>query len=174
MKKTGILILLMGLILSCGQPSSSTSSSNVANLETKVMALEAKLATIESDIATLRINIANANNEAAFVSTEEEGYSIAKTDLGAFAIVSKGATPYLDGYKVKLLIGNLTSATFNGFKLNIAWGKGKDRKNKEFGLTNRLYPGIYSKIEVALTPAKPEDIKMLSVGLNLHQIWMRQ
>ena len=92
---------------------------------------------------------------------------------------TRGATPYLDGYKIKLRIGNLTNANFNGAKLNVGWGLpysqnvnintwSKSQKTKTFDLTNVIRSGSFTDMEVALTPAKPDEIKQFTVGIELN------
>ena len=91
-------------------------------------------------------------------------------------------SPYLDGFTAKLRIGNLTSANFNGVKVTASWGPPlaagfeeylNKRKNKEVGLTTTLNAGTFADISVALTPAKPEEVKEFDVGLKLDQLSLR-
>jgi hypothetical protein len=131
----------------------------------------------------LQLRVSQLESGDATVSTEEQVYGIAKTNFGTFTVTAKSVTPYLDGFKVKLSFGNLTSATFNGAKINVSWGPPYDeknaetyvssQKNKEFSVTTRFPSGAFSDVEVVLTPAKPEEVKSLSVGIQLDQLAMR-
>ena len=119
----------------------------------------------------------------ATVSTEEQGYDVSRTKFGPFTVSTRGATPYLDGYKVKLRIGNLTNANFNGAKLKLGWGPQydsqkpeeweKSQKKREISITNMLASGSFTDVEVVLTPAKPEEIKSFTVGFELDQLQLR-
>jgi hypothetical protein len=142
------------------------------NIE-KQKTIEERVTGLEVAVNNLNNRISNIDSIRAYVSTEDEGYGIAKTKHGSFTVSCEGVTPYLDGYKVKLSIGNLTSATFNGFKLIVrphAIGK----EDKEYNLTNTLAPGSYTHVTISVTPAKPDEIKRLMVGLELDQISLRK
>lgn len=105
-----IVLLVSGIfVIGCDQGSTSSELSN-------------QIKELRSDLFALQFRVLALESAEATVSTEEEGYDIAKTKFGPFTVSCRGATPYLDGFKVKLRIGNLTNAMFNGAKLNISWG----------------------------------------------------
>lgn len=58
-------------------------------------------------------------SESVAVSTIGPGYSIARTPHGVFLISASVVSPYLDGYKIRLKVGNMLSATMKGAKLPI-------------------------------------------------------
>jgi hypothetical protein len=156
----------------CNQGSTSSELSN-------------QIKELRSDLFVLQFRVSALESGEATVSTEEETYDIAKTKFGPFTVSSRGATPYLDGFKVKLRIGNLTNAKFHGAKLNIAWGPpydnkksnyedwSKNQKKKTIDLTTSFSPGAFNDIEIALTPAKAEEIKAFTVGIELNQLALR-
>jgi len=167
-----VLLIISMLLAGCNKGSTSSDVSNrITELSTDLLLLQLRVSALESGEAT--------------VSTVEEGYDIAKTKFGPFTVSSRGATPYLDGFKVKLRIGNLTNAKFNGAKLNISWGPPydskkikyeewkKNQKKQTFDLTNSFSPGTFNDIEIALTPAKSEEIKSFTVGIELNQLALR-
>lgn len=145
--------------------------------------LSADVRKLQMDLLQLQFRVDALESGDASVSAEEQGYGVAKTSFGAFTISTRSVTPYLDGFKIKLRIGNLTTANFNGAKLTVTWGPPYDVKNpseyfknqkkKEFSLTNQFVSGAFTDVEVALTPAKPEDVKTLSVGIQLDQLSLR-
>ena len=53
----------------------------------------------------------------------ERSYQRLDTDNGLFLISVQEATPYLNGYKVRLHIGNPSYATYSGFTAKAKWGK---------------------------------------------------
>lgn len=144
--------------------------------------LIAEINTMMDTIGNLQRRVTILEPGPAYVDTSELAYSIAKTPFGTFTVVARAVTPFLDGFKVKLQIGNLTAANFNGAKLTVAWGPPFDEKNpnayaegqkeKAFELTNRFPAGSSVDVEVALTPAKPVDVKNIIVGIELNQISM--
>lgn len=137
--------------------------------EAKPESLEDKVIRLQRELFALIIQVRNISDGTAVVSSEEKGYSIAPTRYGSFAVICNTVTPYLDGYKVKLDIGNLTSAQFNGAKIKLTWGKNFDN-TKDISITTSFPPGRYTTIEVVMTPAKPEDIKEFMVTLDFNQI----
>lgn len=134
----------------------------------KIESMEEQIKTLKREVVSLKIRVGEMMNGSADVSTEEKGYSIAQTKYGAFAVVCKNVTPYLDGYMVQLSVGNLTSAAFNGAKIGLIWGE--DNKTKEVSVTNSFLPGRYTSFEVVLTPAKPQEIKQFTLTLEFNQI----
>ena len=139
---------------------------------------------LRGEVFLLKHRVATLEDGTATVSTEEEGFDVAKTKFGPFTVSSRGATPYLDGYKVRVRIGNLTNANFTNAKLKLGWGPpfeaGKDfeawsksQRSKEVGLTTKLMSGSFTDVDVVLTPAKPEDIKSFTVGFELNQLELR-
>jgi len=117
----------------------------------------------------------DAQESAALLTTESNSYAVARTSFGPFVLVCRSVTPYLDGFKVKLAIGNITSATFNGAKLKIGWALAStaESKSREVEVTTVFYPGAYSQVEVVLTPAKSQDVKIVSVGITVNVITLR-
>lgn len=151
----------------------ATPTEQINNLRAELFALQYRVSALESGEAT--------------VSTEEAGYGVAKTKFGPFTVSTRSATPYLDGFKVKLRIGNLTNANFNGAKLNVNWGPPLDEKNsknleewnknqrlKVIDLTTNFPSGAFTDVEIVLTPAKAEDIKTFTVGIELNQLSLRE
>jgi len=161
------IILILSVVSACTtNPDPSLAPKTPSNPGPE---LTARIEKLEDEVLQLRAQSYLRDHEEATVSTEEETYAAVRTKFGTFTFVCRGLTPYLDGYRVKLSIGNLTSATFNGAKLHISWGpvEGSDRKQKEMDLTNELRPGAYTLVEATLTPSKPEEIKVISIALEL-------
>lgn len=178
-------ITLAGLLLSaCKQQEASSPPASVASSPATAPSVSVDdIRKLENQVFLLQQRVAALESGEAAVTTEEEGYDIAHTKFGPLTVSSRGATPFLDGYKVKLRIGNLSNANFNGVKLNLAWGLpfdannpgqwSKSQKTKELALTTKLASGTFTDVEVALTPAKPEEIKVFTVGFELNQLELR-
>lgn len=158
------------------QPPAAATAEQIQELRKEVTRLAVETYFLKSRVESLESGQATA-------STEEQGYDIARTKFGPFTVSTRGVTPYLDGFKVKLRVGNLTNADFNGAKLKLAWGPPFDgnsheewekaQKKKEMSVTNRFASGSFTDVEVILTPAKPEEIKSFAVGFELDQLQLR-
>lgn len=165
-------------------------------LETRIASIEKQVEIVESTLKVLadanqkqldeqfkyiQTRIDNMDNQPVFVSTEGEGYSIAKTPFASFIVSASEAEPYLDGYKVKLRFGNLTTARFAGAKVAVSWGPNADnprawingRKDKVFSTPKDFLPGQYAEVEVTLTPASASDVKQIMVGITLNSMSLR-
>jgi hypothetical protein len=147
-------------------------------------ALENRVEKLEGRVFVMEMRMKNLQYGPAEVSTEEVAYSTAKTPFGTFMVFCDGVIPYLDGFKVTLKIGNLTAADFMGAELELDWGlpldtdaasaEGilKSQQHKVISVTDTFKAGKATPIEVILTPAKPAEIKTITVGIQLHQVSM--
>ena len=131
--------------------------------------LENRIKFLETAVNGLQLQLNSINSFPAEVSTEQNGYSIANTKFGPFLVVAKNVVPYLDGYKITLMIGNISSAAFSGSKINVKWGT-VFGNTKDVAVTDTFYPGRYTKVQIALTPAKPEDVKAILVSLDFNEV----
>lgn len=125
----------------------------------------------------LRLN--ELENGSASVSTETRKYGILRNQHGNFTVLANDPRPFLDGYKVRLEIGNFTSVQFNGGKIHVWWSRPYDKKvpdqdmefrDKVFDVTNVFRSGAYTAVDVALTPAKADSVKSLLVGLEFDNV----
>jgi len=160
--------------------SNNLNSINLNSISNNLKSISNNVDSISNDYAKLASRITALEPSNALLSTVSEGYTIASTKFGPFIITKKGASQYQDGFKVKLGIGNFTSATFKGAKLHVTWGvlSGQDKKwineqSKEFNITDELSSGAYTNVEIALTPAKADEIKTIQVGIELSQIYLK-
>lgn len=143
-----------------------------------------KIKNLENDVDLLKLQMSIKEEGYAYVSTEEIAYSTAKNNFGSFPIVAKKVEPYLDGYKIHLEVGNMTTASFNGAKVTVKWGPPYDsnkpneyernQKKKDLDLTTTFLPGSYGGFDVVLSPAKPEEIKTIYVTINFNQLALRR
>lgn len=169
------------LVVGCNQGSSTPATASPQPNSTSEIGEQIK--NLRSELFGLELRLSALESGDASVSTEEEGYDVAKTKFGPFTVSTRGAVPYLDGFKVKLRIGNLTNANFNGAKLNVAWGPPLTEKNaeewsmnqkrKKIDLTTRFLSGAFTDVEIVLTPAKAEEIKSITIGIELNQLSLR-
>ena len=164
---------------SCDQDRTATAGRTGVSVSAQLLE---KVTKLEGEIASLQYRISSLESDDATVSTEKEVYGVARTNFGPFVMVSRGVTPHLDGYKITLSIGNLTSATFHGAKLKVGWGPRPtdgtvdltNYKDREFDVTTVFYPGAYSLVEISLTPAKADEVRRISVGMHLNQVALRK
>ena len=97
----------------------------------------------------------------------------------------KNVEPYLDGVKVYLEIGNLSSATYAGVVLKVKWGQRmedfsgemvdyfRSLRETEISLVDTLKQGSWSKVEFTLAKTKPERFGLLEVTLETNKLSLR-
>jgi len=139
---------------------------------------------LQTEVLLLRLQINGLKSSTATVRTDSKEYDIARTKFGPFIVSQRGLTEFLDGYKLRLALGNTTSVTFSGATLNLEWGPPYDekepakwfnsRKKKEVQLTDTFRPGSYTIVEVVISPAKPDEVKEIEVGIDLNQLSLRE
>lgn len=137
---------------------------------------------LEIDALKLRVETLESQRSSATVKTDAQGYDIARTKHGPVTVSAVGVTPFLDGFKVQLRVGNLTGASFEGAKVKVEWGLPwdpkaaqeyfKSRKSKDFSVTQTFRAGSFTDVEVAVTPAAPSEVKELEVGLQFNSMRM--
>jgi hypothetical protein len=171
LQRAGCLLVLTACIACDRQISPSSASYPPAqansDLSKKIEALEAQVWLLEN-----RMNSVETDS-SAMINTEEDLYGIVRTRHGTFTISTKSMTPFLDGFKVGFQVGNLTSADFEGANMSVAWGSGFGNK-KQFKLVDRFRAGTFTDVEVALTPAKAEDVKKLLTGISVDKLVLRR
>ncbi len=138
------------------------------------------------EIPAIESTIEALHSAPTTVETDGSGYGIIQTELGPFIIEAISATPYLDGYKVRLQVGNPGTATMRGATIHVEWGlkygdKTKDwstinasRKKKDFDVTTIFDPGTYTYVDIFLSPAKSEEVKQIDVGIKFNVISLRR
>lgn len=122
---------------------------------------------------------------------EGKGYERIETTSGSFLISLQESTPHLDGVRVKLHIGNIQFATYNGFELKVEYSrriggfeKGRTLEeikkiNSEFVASKRtktekftqpLRPGTWSVVYMNLPDIKPENFGRLEVSMSTDNV----
>ena len=151
----------------------------------EIAGLKKELSTLKATVQFQNYLLDNIDQNPANI-TEGGGYAVAKTPQGPFIVSVKKIEPYLDGYRVTLEVGNPTNILLRGGDFQINWGipwntKGKDfaeisasQHNKKFSVPKDFPPGAYTAVDLALTPAKPEEVKSLSVGITWNTISLRR
>lgn len=155
-------------------------SINLASTSKDLNSVSSKVDSLSGDYARLASRIMALEQGSALLSTESEGYAIAGTKFGPFIVTRKGVSQYQDGYKIKLGIGNLTTASYKGAKLHVTWGvlSGHDKKwteeqSRDFNIADELSSGAYTNVEITLSPARAEEIKIIQIGIELTQLYLK-
>jgi hypothetical protein len=170
-----ITLTTIGCFAQRRQPNSSPTP-NVAQLEKELRDLRSRV---------LDLEMKAQRNSFAELDTSKETYQQVKSNNATFLMTFVKAEPYLNGYKVTLSIGNLTTATFNSFDLKLKWGAKEPEysdkwidwwhglKTKEQHFTDDLVPGRWNRVEVALVPASANELGFLQVSIETNALTLR-
>lgn len=174
---TRFLSLLLPLLLvACsGQPSQEREA-----LKEQIAALQSDVERLQRDLGTLRsfvhaVRRLDGLDKVAFLTPGTEGYSLVTSDLGKLTVAISNVTPYANGSKVTLELGNLTSATIEGLKAKIEWGpldqsgvpdEGSTR-SRDIVLKEKLISGSWTRADVILERIAPTElgfVRLVDVG----------
>ena len=150
-------------------------SGRIADLERQVKGAQEKIAALDLEVTFLKSAL--DGRKAAYLDPSSPGgYTRMDSSAGSFVVSLEDVQPYLDGYKVTLNIGNLTSATYQGFTLKAEWGrdlfnfaqseKKDSSRQKNFSFTQSLQPGAWNKVQIVIPSTKPEDFKFLRLSID--------
>lgn len=176
-------------LAACDQGAGAQPNTEIPELKARLDKLESGASALESKVFVTELRLDTLDGKyGGGVEAGEEGYSVIRTQFGAFLVDYQKSEPFGAGFQVVLRIANLTSATFDGLKLHVEYGptlvknkEGKStpdqyktyydaKRNKDFTLTDRLIAGRWNYIKLAFTPAKAEDVGELSVKLDLDRL----
>jgi hypothetical protein len=107
------------------------------------------------------------------------------TNLTPILVAFYDSSPVGDGTKIKLQIGNISSATMDGIKLRVQYnvrapqdsskiGEWNARaRNQNVDLVDRLGPGTWTTVSASLPGIKPDELGFLAVSAELGGVSLR-
>lgn len=151
---------------------------NLAALEKKVSDLEGRI---------VQLSIRSTKYDAAELNISRDAYQRVDDSTGtSFLVRLVRAESYLNGYKITVAIGNITTATFNGCDLTVRWGtrepKGIDEwiawrktvRTKDEHVTEDLNPGRWNEVEMIILPAKADELSFLELSIRTSTLSLRK
>jgi hypothetical protein len=190
-------VALLSFLSGCNQSSAGDGGAQkIASLEERTTALNTQLNAANNNILTLQGQVMVLNAEVQMLLAPDasvvldpttRAYSIVKTNLGQLLVSVVDFSPYLNGYKLKLAVGNPSFVTYNGAKLAVRWGTApswgkkdfdgatwnQSLQTKELSITNSILPGAWNNVEVVVAPATAEQTAYLALSINLDQVALR-
>lgn len=172
-----IALIALGLVGCADKAALDAATSKAEAAEAAASAAKGELEKLKERLTDLELQHALAQASGASVSTDSKLYGVANTTQGKVLIAVESVTPYLDGFKVRLRVGNLMSANFDGAKLTIVHAKEKASptdlsgvETKEIQVTDTFRAGAWTYTEVVLTPVKASQIKRLNVQVEFDSV----
>jgi len=193
MRNTLALILLPICLSACTPPSSPPAPQTEPKadaLAARVAALEEKLEAVNQgslqDIARI-YKLETRYHEAQFDPSEPKFQRI-DTNVGSFAVSVDDVSPFGDGVKVKISLGNLSSASASGVTLHLTYGprqvESEDPKvnlawlnklkSKDAEITERLLPGSWNPVSIVLPGIDPKEFGYISISMDATTISLRK
>jgi len=161
-----------------------------------------KIAKAESEIARLNSELTQAKNRLSGLSKEfgsasllsnllgdfhsrfpsycdvnlkNKNFNIISSKYGILIVSCQDVTPYRDGSRVLLHIGNTTNATLSSVTIDATWGPEEDFLNAEwhrqlkehsFTLSKDVLPGRWSVVELNLNGFPPDKLQYLNIRIQ--------
>lgn len=175
------------------QSSPPSSRPQPPDLRIEIDRLKKEVAELRKDSEindTLRNSISNEVSTlqkyafANLSTSSPGGYSRLDTNIGILLVSLKSVEPYLDGYKVALEIGNLSTATCTSYTVSAAWGprsvqtlNSKNfrtyndlRRRAEFERSDSLAPSRWNPVELIFPTTKPDGIAFVELTIDVKEV----
>lgn len=155
-----------------------------SELEAKIDGLEKEIESLRRKIYALEYHNRKDDSAELDVSQLEGPFQRLNANGGTFLVSLKNIERYLNGYKVIISIGNISSAPFKGFELTMTWATAEPsvanfevwrrwyetRKTKTERYTQELVPGSWNQVEMILLPARSDELGHLRVSLETNTV----
>jgi hypothetical protein len=149
----------------------------------QVTALQKKADDLDAEIKTLKASMAEMERKqameeltqdtasVAYLTLGAQGYSIIQSDLGYLTVQLANLEAYANGTRVTLRFGNVTSATINGAKATLEWGrvddsgapKNDEEHSREVIFAESLRAGAWTQVRVVLDGVAPQEFGFVRV-----------
>lgn len=193
-----VLVVVAGLVLTASGCSVDTSKTDA--IEKRLSDLEATvkrqqetldkqasvISAINPDDLLSRISsLESLHPEAAYVSSGSlDSYVVVGAVAGDLLVIVEDCVKYMDGYKLKLKVGNPSSATYSEFAIAGEWPKHKrpffnlDKPTSTPGTrtqnyTSDLAAGSWTRIDFVATPATEYDMKYVKLTFDTNTVSLK-
>ncbi len=152
----------------------------VEQQRTEVDALKKRIDDLEVKVWVLETT-KNPYQTAVFDPASNEGYQRLDSTCCSFAVSIESVKPNADGAKVRVNVGNFTSATFRAGTFKIKWGPRRDKatpysewqksiNEKDQKFLDDLLPGRWNKVDLVLPGVPPDKLGYLELSLDTSEI----
>ena len=157
--------------------------------ERQVAALQKKTDDLQGEVKKLQESVEQLKNDQSWDKFEREfgaiayltpgagGYSVIESDLGHLTVQLMNVQPYANGTRVTLRFGNLTSATIDGAKATIEWGrvdgkgspKNDEARTRDVIFDESLRAGAWTEVGVVLDGVPSQELGFVRVRNIAHR-----
>jgi hypothetical protein len=153
------------------------------DLRKELLALRQEIQTLKTNLSLDEFLLKNKQDRSDAITLDltQKAYQRLDTDNGFFLVSVEEAAPYLNGYKIRISIGNPSYATYTNYKLKVRyskpfdWGKytedsykewDKAIQEKEISYPESLQPGAWNGIDVILAPVTADQLGYLTLSMT--------
>ena len=143
---------------------------------------------ILTSIAIANLKLDQYSKAVFNASDSGKGFARLDSSTGMFFLILDKTEPFSDGYKLYFRLGNPQNCIYSGYNIKMRWGNKyndqdktiskedweKSLKSSELSFQNMLIPGQWTGFEIAISPAKPEEIEYVEIKVQAEQISMQK
>lgn len=158
----------------------------VTKLQRDVASLQADFKQLDEWVRSVQTELWSHEGEkrdTVNLDVSSRGYQRLDTESGSFLVVIQDVSPYLNGQRLKLNVGNLSYITYRGFTIRATWAKKlttgmkiadwrTSRQEKEITFTDTLLPGRWNSVDLLLVPATAEQLGYLTIAMNTSEVYL--
>ena len=172
-------IACSGMFVGCDSKTSSRLDAADKTIQTqaeKIEALEGRVNELESKVVML--DVSKDEYKSVTLDPSDRGFGRLDSSVGTFAVLIAQVSAHADGVRVRLQVGNLTTAAVSGGTFKAKWGPrmpktgekdwvkqyGSWRKSlseKDIPFTEELRPGTWNNVNIVL-PGIPQISSAIS------------
>lgn len=156
-----------------GSPSQLSATTKLAELEKRLDALENRNAELSVEVNQYR---------SALLDCGKPGYRRLDTNIGTLLVTCEDVQPFLDGFKLKLHLGNPSLLRYSGFEVHAKWMENmwdevlepEAVKSRTVSLPDELLPGTWSTVSIVIEPATAKELANLQVSIETDKLSLRR
>jgi hypothetical protein len=161
-----LLLLTLLAVTACSQP-----DDKLKVLEEKITAAEERIE--ELDVRLLLAEAELQEGKEVPIDCTNPSYVRIESNNGTFLVVCEEAEPYLDGFRLNLLIGNPSTLRYHGVDLQLSWHRSRlarafkpeEIKKVTRSISEPLIPGSWNRLSVVITPTRQEELGDLRMSI---------
>jgi hypothetical protein len=139
------------------------------DMQAQVKSLKESVDRMESDRSWDKLE--RDAGSIAYLTPGSQGYSTIGMDLGRLTVQLANVQAYANGIRVTLRFGNSTSATINGVKATLEWGRvdakgspiNDEARSREVTFDQSLRAGAWTEVHVVLDGVPPQEFGFVRV-----------
>ena len=191
-------IFLLSLASLKAQPASSLKKSTVGGSSAEISDLLKKNYELSAQVADLKKRTTNLEDQMSLLLSMLQGKqdkneevildpsslnTYQRIDAGSFQLLVslESVTPFLNGYKVVIDVGNPSTVKLSNVKVTCKWAKRFDWNNNspdafkrwhdsirstEVSVQKTVVSGSWNPVEIVVLPASPEELGYLAISIT--------